>query len=271
MDSSDPLGLRRHFDEISAAYYDIVDKIWYDVGYYHKKEGAVLRASLKPGVNLAIDAGCGPGRHTATLASIARRVVAVDFSRKMLELAIVKVPEEQRGRVGLVQADIRHLPFKAGVADFIVNLEVLEHLPGAEKDVLRTLREFRRILGHGGILVTEAPLRRHSSWRYFFSGAPSWKEVPRDIKERYYEKSPLRVEFTYKLAEIDGLLRDVGFSKVKRRFVRVLPAGLVERFPFLNRLDQALERVPGANSFAREAIWTAEGPRSRSSSGPDSL
>src|SRR5438552_14141113 len=157
-----PVDLQKHFDAIAPAYYEIVDRVWYDVGYYHARESEFLRKRVVPGKQLVIDAGCGPGRHTSFLGGVFHRVIAIDISRKMLESAAATVPAESR--IDFVQADIRYLPFRSGIADLIVNMEVLEHLPARGADILAAFQEFRRVLKQDGGLITEAPLRRHALW-----------------------------------------------------------------------------------------------------------
>jgi SAM-dependent methyltransferase len=256
VDQSLSVSLQKHFDTISEAYYDIVDRLWYDVGYYHQREAEIVRERVTSRVNVALDAGCGPGRHTSFLASRADRVIAVDISRRMLAMAHRGIPNNEKHRVDLVQADVRRLPFKRGMIDLIVNLEVLEHLPDSQEGVAATFSEFRRALKPGGLLLTEAPLSRHAWWRLLRIRSPSWKEIPEEMRKEFYEKTPLLVEHAYKDGEIEALLERNGFSPLRTDFVRVLPAGLVERHPDLGRIDRVLERVPLVRRLAREALWT---------------
>src|SRR3989442_687582 len=123
MDASTLRKLQRHFDGIAEAYYDIVDQVWYEFGYFHRKELGFLSASMREKCVLAVDAGCGPGRHTLTLAAFAERVVAIDLSREMLRQA-KGLTANRAANVEFVQADIRQLPLKAAVADLAVNFEV---------------------------------------------------------------------------------------------------------------------------------------------------
>lgn len=249
-----PVALRRHFDRISGAYYDIVDKLWYDLGYYHRRETDFVRERLPTRLNLSIDAGCGPGRHTPFLVSGSKRVIAVDISKEMLRLTGDRVASTS-GEVDLVQADVRKLPFKPGVADFILNLELLEHLPGGLDDVSTVFAEFRRIFKPQGTLMTEAPLRRHRWWQLLGIQPASWKEVPRHMQNEYYEKDPLTVGHRYRDETLDALLGRFGFAQVSKEFVRVLPAGLVEKYPLITNFDRILEKLPIIHRFAREAIW----------------
>lgn len=95
-----------------------------------------------------------------TLSSTSERVIAVDVARRMLELVRAESLSHDGDNVELVQADVRHLPFRAGVADFVLNLEVLEHLQGAVNDVRAAFEEFQGIFGPLGALITEARLTR---------------------------------------------------------------------------------------------------------------
>ena len=249
------LQTQEHFDHVSGAYYGIVDRVWYDVGYYHRREARFVREHLSPGLGIAVDAGSGPGRHTALLATSCRKVVAVDISRSMLEVARQRLTSEARDRVDLIQADIRYFPLRDCVADAIVNLEVLEHLPRSKEDVPATIREFRRIVRPQGLLMMEAPLLRHRALRTIYPFGPTWKEIPRETIKEIYIKHPLSISSEFLDEQIDHWLRLSGFLLIAKSFVRVLPAGLVERHPRLHLLDRLLESVPIIRRLAREALW----------------
>jgi len=255
VDRSVPLNLRRHFDNIAEAYYQIVDRIWYDVGYYHKREGEFLREQLSQPLNLALDAGCGPGRHLLTLLERAHVVIAIDFSRQMLSKARDAIPPHRRGRIHFVQADVRRIPLRMGVTDLVINIEVLEHLPGGLADARSTLAEFRRVLKSHGSLVIEAPLERHRRWDHIWSKPASYKELTEEEKTRYYEKFPLTVEHLFLDEDLDSLLERAGFLIETKRYVRFFPAGLIERHPSLELVDKVIERVPFLNRVCREAMW----------------
>ncbi len=254
--------LKNFFENIAEIYYDVVDRVWYDVGYYHRKEAEFLRQILTFRPGIAMDMGCGPGRHVTSLLSKANKVIAVDFARRMLELTKAEVPSEKRSQVEFVQADIRFLPFKGNVADFILNLEVLEHLPGGMTDVSASLCEFRRILKQSGSIVTEVPLRRHMLWHYFYPRMPSWKEIPENLKTEYYRRFGTVVDNVFYDEDIESFLREAGFGLTEKSFIRVLPAGLIEKHQNLTNLDNLLERVPVLNRLAREVIWLAKPVRS---------
>jgi ubiquinone/menaquinone biosynthesis C-methylase UbiE len=93
-----------------------------------------------------LDAGCGPGSTTLTMAGEAG--VGLDISREQLSLAQGNVTAE------LVQGDMTALPFATDSFDAISAMYSLIHIPLADHQTV--LEEFARVLRAGGtLLVTE--------------------------------------------------------------------------------------------------------------------
>lgn len=101
-----------------------------------------LLARIPPGP--ALDAACGTGRHTVTLARRGHDVIGVDQSPEMLELAAAKVPGAQF-RVG----DVTKLPVPDASVDLVLCALALSHL----HDVAEAVAEFRRVLRPSGRLI----------------------------------------------------------------------------------------------------------------------
>ena len=97
---------------------------------------------LDPGV--AVDAACGTGRHTAYLAELGHRVIGIDESPEMLDIARSKVPDGDFRR-----ADLRALPLPDGIADVVVCALALDHVA----DLDAAMAELVRVLKPGGHLV----------------------------------------------------------------------------------------------------------------------
>jgi len=96
----------------------------------------------------ALDAGCGTGGLLKAL-SPRFRVVGIDYSQLALSLARRKVG------YGLIRASVENLPFGDGTFDVVTSMDVLYHM-GVRDDVA-SLREMRRVLKPGGVLLINLP------------------------------------------------------------------------------------------------------------------
>ncbi|HEY1014419.1 MAG TPA: class I SAM-dependent methyltransferase [Herpetosiphonaceae bacterium] len=98
-----------------------------------------------------LELGCGTGKNTRLLAGLAPRVLALDFSPGMLELARAKLAGA--GHVSFAAADLTQpWPCDDAGADLIICNLVLEHIA----DLGWIFAEARRVLQPGGaFLVSE--------------------------------------------------------------------------------------------------------------------
>jgi SAM-dependent methyltransferase len=93
-----------------------------------------------------LDAGCGSGRN---MVELARRgtVTGVELSATSVRLA------RERGIGEVIEGSVLEMPFDAGSFDLAVSLDVIEHL----KEDLDALRELRRVVAPGGLLLVTVP------------------------------------------------------------------------------------------------------------------
>jgi SAM-dependent methyltransferase len=100
---------------------------------------------------LVLEAGCGTGAQTVTLAQLNPECsfISVDISEESLAIAQEAVSRKQLGNVHFQQANILDLPFPAEHFDHIFICFVLEHLP----EPLAALNSLKKALKTGGTIT----------------------------------------------------------------------------------------------------------------------
>ncbi|UJW28637.1 class I SAM-dependent methyltransferase [Saccharothrix sp. AJ9571] len=101
-------------------------------------------------VGVALDAGCGTGRHAQLLAERGHRIVGVDSSPDMLSTARERVPQGK-----FLLGDLHELPVADSAVDLVV-CALARRAPAAEPQCLRPTRS-------PGKAWSGAPLR-HRDW-----------------------------------------------------------------------------------------------------------
>jgi SAM-dependent methyltransferase len=106
-------------------------------------------AEATPKDGLVLEAGCGSGKVVADLRRLGPTVVGVDLASRALAAARHQVPD-----LPLVAGDVSRFPFRDGAFHCVISLGVVEHF---EQGPLGVLREHRRVLRDGGILLISVP------------------------------------------------------------------------------------------------------------------
>jgi SAM-dependent methyltransferase len=120
--------LRETFDTIADSFDETRNQPWEDVSeFVEGRRGEV-----------ALDLGCGNGRHLELLHGRFDDAVGLDFSRSMLELCDYE----------LVRGDLSALPFRESCADCALCVAALHHLPTRDGR-LSALDEIGRVLRDG--------------------------------------------------------------------------------------------------------------------------
>ena len=199
-----------------------VEEIWYDSNYYNKTEKAVpqwyrmLYPRIKGIVNnnsKILEVGCGKSYVLKKLAKEKLVDPKKIYGIEQSDVAIHYMKKYIRGG-NFVSADANILPYKNNVFDFVLLLEVIEHLEKPNK----VLSEISRVVKKRGTLFLSFPNFSFFPWRIarFFSDV---FKLPQLIN-----KQP--IDAIYTINEVIEMVESVGFGCKSITGVTYLTAGL---------------------------------------------
>jgi len=128
--------------------------------HYSPERYADLFAHVPRPCPLAVDAGCGAGAPTRTLAGLAHRVVGIDSSWTQLLLARKNLAEGRVGNVLLVRGDMCRPPLRVRTVDFVLSILALHHT-----DRQASLPALGALLAPGGVLAARSWVARFGRLR----------------------------------------------------------------------------------------------------------
>lgn len=150
-----------------------------------------------------LDLGCGHGDYSKRIHDIGFEVIASDIDISRFRY---------RGIIDFQVCDIsKPLPFPDACCDYILLMEVIEHL----RNPYSVMEEINRILKPGGRLIISAPniLNFKSRLRFLFEGSYEYfREPPLDQARNPKETIPNLHLVPYRYHELEFLLSDTGFS-----------------------------------------------------------
>lgn len=171
----------REYEKMAA----VEDRTWWYRGLHHNLVLAIERF-LPASASRLVDAGCGTGGLLRVLGS--NRVGGQLFGLDAWHPACAAAAN--RSRRPVVQGVIDRLPFADGVVDCLVSADVLCH---AGVDPAPALRELRRCLRSGGVLVLNLP-----AYQWLFS---------------YHDERVNNVR-RFNRTEVMRLLEEAGFAPI---------------------------------------------------------
>jgi ubiquinone/menaquinone biosynthesis C-methylase UbiE len=145
--------VRAFFDQESARYLDDrYGRASCEMFSYQSRRRLTLEL-LGPGPGRIVDIGSGPGVFSSELLARGFRVVEVDVSLEMLRESRGRLrPGATSGLVQFVEGGLPSLPFADRAFDAALCIGVLAYLD----DPRKSLREIRRVLRPGGVVILQA-------------------------------------------------------------------------------------------------------------------
>jgi len=192
---------------------------WNHNSHYHH----FLLKQLPLKCKSVLDIGCGTGEFSRLLAKRADRVIAIDLSPNMIEVA--KVKSQQYPNIDFQVADVLRWDFPTEQFDAIVSIATVHHLP-----VENLLPNLKAALKPGGKLVI-LDLLEHENlrnmWSDFIAVPLNW--LFQTIKNRDIQLSPEAAE-----AMREHLLTDeyLTLSQAKEIYTSLLRKAKVRKHLF---------------------------------------
>jgi SAM-dependent methyltransferase len=118
--------------------------------WFRRHEVAYLHCAAICAGQDVLEAGCGEGYGADLIASVARRVVAVDYDAATVEHVRSRYP-----RVEVLAGNLAAVPLPDASVDVVVNFQVIEHLWNQPQFITECLR----LLRPGGRLLMSTPNR----------------------------------------------------------------------------------------------------------------
>lgn len=164
--------------------FDEIGEAWDSA---HPQPMPVLKYFLalveKKGV--VLDAGCGTGRHFALLSRKSDKVIGIDSSKKMIEVAEKKIIDLNLENVQATAADFTSLPFKNESFDYVFYLASIHHLPKSEQQ--KAFNEMHRVLKKDGLAFVTVWSRFQSKFELTGKeGFVSFKHAGKQSDRYYY-------------------------------------------------------------------------------------
>jgi len=103
-----------------------------------------------------LDFGCGSGTAAIAIASSVKKIVGIDISSKMIELAKGKAEEKKIRNIDFEQATIFDEKFKTESFDVILCFYLLHLL----EDTPRVMKRINDLLKPGGLIISATPCIR---------------------------------------------------------------------------------------------------------------
>lgn len=154
-------------EEETYDWVDVADNLRGLESLFHRNRRRVVRDLVKrfSAGEPMLDAGCGTGLN---LEALPAGSTGLDLNPRNLALVRERLPHQTA-----VEGDLEAMPFADASFATVICTEVLEHVP----DPGLALREIRRVLIPGGVLIGSVPARS-AIWRLRFLSSTCPRDEP---------------------------------------------------------------------------------------------
>ncbi len=182
--------------------------------YIYILDEAMARSVTRMGIKIGnvLEIGIGPARIASKIVNYnpGLTVFGIDLSESMLTIAKNNIKQFNigKGKINLIRADGKRLPFKDNTFDLVLSHNMLHHIP----DPVPLLKEVKRVVRpEGGILIRDLirPPNKFIAKLYSYIFGVGYTEKMRRL---YYES----MLAAFSKDEIKKMLKDAGLDVVIR-------------------------------------------------------
>lgn len=162
--------------------------------------------------DIVLDLGSNDGSNTLAAAKVCYKVVGVDYSERLLQIARQRSIEKQLNNTKFILCDVeKTLPFEDKSFDVVLFLDVLEHINNQKK----SMTEVWRILKPKGRLFLSLP-NQDSSWKQLqrFVGVNSFTDPDHKREYSLQNIKDLLNEYNFKLSVVEPVTFDTPIAPI---------------------------------------------------------
>ncbi len=195
---------------------------------------------------IALEVGCGNGRHTFYAGKKFKELVSVDLGGAV-DVAYENNKNQQN--VHFVQADVYNLPFKENYFDFIFSIGVLHHLPDPEAG-------FKKFIFHvkqeGGVLIYLYHSFSKTTFKFYLLAAVNYFR-------KITVKLPHKILYLlcYPIACLSYIILVLPYKFLFKNFIKSgWPLGAYADYSFFVLLNDTFDRfsAPIENRYSKEEV-----------------
>lgn len=173
----------------------------------------ILKILKKQSFQNTLNLGCGTGRYTNIIKEFSQKTVGCDFSINRLK------------KVGLpaCMADCERLPFKDNSFDFILSIELLQHV--RPEGIKKTIEEIKRVLDmHGKIVFIfkngENPFKSEPENPIIWFSRKDLKKIFKDFEIKFVGDRILPDKLTIFMIKPISFTFEIIDSFISKRFIK---------------------------------------------------
>jgi demethylmenaquinone methyltransferase/2-methoxy-6-polyprenyl-1,4-benzoquinol methylase len=217
-------GIQKFYSQISGSYQLINSLLTLGLDAYWRKKAVKMAVKSSPHSERLLDICSGTGQTAAALrqslpSSSNTQIIAADFSPHMLKIAKDRTDKKGLNNIYFTLTDAINLPFEDNKFDVITITFATRNLAAAPGHLLKSFREFYRVLKPGGSflnLETSQPpvkfIKRLFHLYVKLTVAPVGRRISGSKGSYAYLSNSIRSFYSAK--ELAEILYEAGFETV---------------------------------------------------------